>query len=72
MKSMPHDEKGPWTALLRLYMKDIGPLSERCVQMAEDLGPLSSNLGPRTVDSSQPVVEQVHRPMFQRTRTMDL
>ena len=60
-----------------VQLNDIGPLSEDRLQRgighrAEDRGTQSSNRGPKAADSSQPVVEQVHRPMFLGTRTVDL
>jgi len=38
MKSMLSKGKGPWTALLRRYMKDIGPWSEGRVQRGKSSG----------------------------------
>jgi hypothetical protein len=51
MKNILSKVKRPWTALLRRYMKGIGPLSERCVQMA-------NGKWQRTVDRYPPTVDQ--------------
>ncbi len=50
-----------WKSLIPLHNPGKRPIIG---QRAEDLGPLSSDLGPRTVDIFRLEVRQVHRPMF--------